>query len=310
MNSKLPQVSIVVPAFNCAEYVAETFQSVVAQDFTDWEIIFVNDGSTDNTAEVLDSLAAQDSRVVVVRQENGRQGKARNHGISKAQAEWVAFLDADDLWPSNKLSQQLSITQKANADLSFTNGYICLNNEMSLRQYQFGVKDEIFLGEDGVQQFHGQNKIPTSSVLVKKSAIQAVGGFRENLDIQNCEDYLLWTQLLVSGFKLIGISEPLLFYRVHPESSTGQEIKLLFPLTRALLEMPGDHKKPLVNHLEKSFIRLVSMLYERNRIKELKELAVIVPAKTYPKLPSVFWRLAWSVSPKIYLSILWRLKSV
>lgn len=310
MSQISPLISIIVPAYNCALYVEETFRCVQLQDLQDWEIIFVNDGSTDNTAEVLDSLAAQDTRVVVVCQENGRQGKARNHGISKAKAEWVAFLDADDLWPSNKLSQQLSITQKANADLSFTNGYICLNNEMSLRQYQFGVKDEVFLGADGVQKFHAQNKIPTSSVLVKKSAIQAVGGFREKLDIQNCEDYLLWTQLLVSGFKLIGISDPLLYYRVHPESSTGQEIKLLFPLTRALLEMPGDHKKPLIDHLEKSYIRLVSMLYERNRIKELKELAVIVPAKTYSKVPSVFWRLAWSASPKIYLSILWRFKSV
>lgn len=301
-------ISIIVPAYNCSDYIEETFRSVVAQDFKNWEIIFVNDGSTDNTAEVLNSIANNDLRVKVIHQKNGRQGKARNNGIAHAKGEWIAFLDADDLWPSHKLSLQLEITEKFNADLSFTNGFICLNSNMELREHLFGVENLSYSGNDGVQQFHLNNRVPTSSVIAKRSAIIAVGGFPESLEVQNCEDYLLWTKMLTQGFKLQGISEPLLFYRVHQESSTGQELKLLFPLVRALLIMPGEHQEPLRNQLEKTFIRLISMLYERNRISELDDLAVKVPFKIYSRIVAITLKLAWKISSKAYLSILWRVR--
>lgn len=309
MSHQIPVVSIVVPAYNCGEYVEETFRSVLAQDLNSWEIIFVNDGSTDRTAEVLARLEASDPRVVVVHQANGRQGKARNHGIFRAKAEVIVFLDADDLWPPYKLSYQFAEMQKSGADLIFTDGFICLNNQMDLREHRFGVEDKFFEGDQGVQQFHAQNKVPTSSVMAKKSAIVAVGGFPEAREIQNCEDYLLWTKLLDQGFKLKGISEPLLFYRVHPESSTGQEIKLLFPLVRALLVMPGVHQENLRNHLEITFIKLVSMLYERNQISELNDLAIKVPIKIYSKVVAVSLMLAWRISIRFYLSLLWRVRT-
>jgi teichuronic acid biosynthesis glycosyltransferase TuaG len=310
MSHQMPVVSIVVPAYNCAEYVEETFRSVLAQDFNSWEIIFVNDGSTDKTAEVLARLEASDSRVVVVHQANGRQGKARNHGIFRAKAEVIVFLDADDLWPANKLSYQFAEMQKSGADLIFTDGFICLNNQMDLREHRFGVEDKFFESDQGVQQFHAQNKVPTSSVMAKKSALTAVGGFPEAREVQNCEDYLLWTKMLANGFQLQGISEPLLFYRVHPESSTGQEINLLFPLVRALMAMPGNHGEALLLHLERSFIRLISMLNERGRIKELDSLAFSVPGKIYPGGKAILLKLAWVFSARIYLSLIWRMKRV
>jgi teichuronic acid biosynthesis glycosyltransferase TuaG len=310
MNDLTPLISIVVPAFNCGDYVEETFRSVVAQDFQDWEIIFVNDGSTDHTSDVLTSLSSVDPRVKVVHQKNGRQGKARNHGISLAKANWIAFLDADDLWPEDKLSTQIKITEKSQTDLSFTNGYICLNNQMDLREYMFGVQDKLYSGDDGVQQFHAQNRVPTSSVIAKKSALIAVGGFPESLEVQNCEDYLLWTKMLAAGYKLQGISDPLLFYRVHPESSTGQEINLLFPLVRALMCMPGNHLESLQGHLEKSFIRLITMLNESGRLNELNALAYKVPEMIYPKYKAFLLKSTWSLSTRAYLSILWRFKRV
>ncbi len=310
MNHQIPLVSIVVPAYNCADYVEETFRSVLAQDFSSWEIIFVNDGSTDQTAEVLARLEAADSRVVVAHQANGRQGKARNHGVSLAKADVIVFLDADDLWPANKLSVQYAEMQKSEVDLIFTDGFICLNNQMDLRDFRFGVEDKFFRGDQGVQLFHAQNRVPTSSVMAKKSAFLTVGGFPEALEVQNCEDYLLWTNMLTHGFQLQGISEPLLFYRVHPESSTGQEINLLFPLVRALMAIPGNHSEPLLHHLERTFIRLISMLNERGRINELNSLAVSVPQKIYPGVRAKLLSLFWGFSTKIYLSLIWRMKRV
>ena len=87
-----------------------------------WEIIIIDDGSTDNTPSLIDQIAESDNRIFSFHQKNGRQGAARNNGISHAQGEWIAFLDADDLWPENKLSLQLSKTLETNVDLSFTDG--------------------------------------------------------------------------------------------------------------------------------------------------------------------------------------------
>lgn len=102
-----PLVSIIIPAYNCADYLAKTVESVQNQQYLFWELVIVNDGSTDKTLEVIEKLIESDSRIRLLKQPNGRQGKARNNGIKQAKGEWIAFLDADDIWPANKLSFQL-----------------------------------------------------------------------------------------------------------------------------------------------------------------------------------------------------------
>lgn len=309
MSVKTPLISIVVPAYNCASYAEETFRSVQKQDFQDWEIIFVNDGSTDNTSEVLESFASEDSRVIIVEQENGRQGKARNNGISHAQGEWIAFLDADDLWPENKLSLQLSKTLEANVDLSFTDGFICLGNNMNLREYRFGVIDKIYQGNNAVLEFHEQNRIPTSTVLVKKSAILEVGGFPEKLIVQNCEDYLLWVKLLTKGKSFLSIGEPLLFYRVHDNSSTSTELKAMFPLINALLELPGGISNERIQHLKNTFTTLVFRLNELGEINKANSFVIPVLKVIYSGLMKQILMISWKISPRIFIRIFWRLNN-
>ncbi len=309
MSVKTPLISIVVPAYNCASYIEETFRSVQKQDLQDWEIIFVNDGSTDNTAEVLESFASEDSRVIVVEQENGRQGKARNNGISHAQGEWIAFLDADDLWPENKLSLQLSKTLEANVDLSFTDGFICLGNNMNLREFRFGVNDKIYHGNKAILEFHEQNRIPTSSVLVKKSVLQEVGGFPEKLIVQNCEDYLLWVKLLTKGKSFLSIGEPLLFYRVHDNSSTSTEVKAMFPLIHALIELPGGISNERIQHLKNTFTTLVFRLNELGEINKANSFVIPVLHVIYSGLIKQILMISWKVSPQIFIRILWRLNN-
>jgi teichuronic acid biosynthesis glycosyltransferase TuaG len=310
MSEKTPLISIVIPAFNCALYVEETFRSVQMQDFQDWEIIFVNDGSTDSTAEVLARLASADSRVKIIEQPNARQGKARNNGISNAQGEWIAFLDADDLWPSNKLSYQLSKTMQANVDLSFTDGFICLGNNMNLREFRFGVIDKYYQGYKSILEFHEQNRIPTSSVFVKKSALLEVGGFPEKLEIQNCEDYLLWVTLLTKGKKFLGIGEPLLFYRVHDGSSTSTEYKAMRPLINALLEMPGGYSFECKNHLKITFKKLVFRLNELGEINKANSFIIPVLNVIYSGFIKQILILSWKISPQIFIRIYWRLRKI
>lgn len=302
-----PLISIVIPAYNCANYVEETFQSIVNQSYENWEVIIVNDGSTDHTSEVLKTLRAKQS-VKIIDQVNGKQGKARNNGIAHAQGEWIAFLDADDLWDKNKLRLQLENTRNVGADLSFTDGYICLGNDMTQRQFRFGVEDKLYKGNEGIQLFHAQNRVPTSSVLVKRKVLQEIGGFPEDPDIQNCEDYFLWTSLLAQGYSLLGIQKPLLLYRVYPESSTGKEIKLLYPLLNCLIKIPGKHDRAVQVHLHTTVKKLLELIETNEAYEGAKPLLKKVISNLYIRFQKKIILLALYTNRKLLLSLLWRLK--
>ncbi|MEX1188546.1 MAG: hypothetical protein WED33_04760, partial [Bacteroidia bacterium] len=134
------------------------------------------------------------------------------------------------------------------------------------------------------------------------------GKFPEELEIQNCEDYLLWTSLLEKGCKLLGIKEPYLFYRVHVASSTGSELKLLFPLLNALMIIPGKHLINQHNHLEKTFFRFLTLLQEQDKLREGRELIIKVIPKLYPRTKSLFLKSMWKLSLKVGKSATWRLR--
>ncbi|MCC6767612.1 MAG: glycosyltransferase family 2 protein [Bacteroidia bacterium] len=302
----IPLVSIVIPAYNCGKYIAATLDSILAQHFQNFEIIIVNDGSTDDTPEMLQQQSLRDNRITLVHQANGRQGKARNNGIGHARGSWVAFLDADDLWMPEKLSVQLEKTLASGADMSFTDGFICLNNQMDLEQYRFGVENRLFQGPEAIEAFHLQNRVPTSTVLVKREVLLAAGGFPEDLVIQNCEDYFLWTLLLTKGFRLLGIATPLLRYRVYPESSTGTEIKGLRPLLVCLLRIPGEHGKARQIHLEKTLLRLLSLSKTQDELSWFNPWIASVTTAIRQGTLSRLMRFCWQVHPRLYISLLWR----
>ena len=300
-------ISIIIPAFNCENYLSEAIKSIQNQSYPHWEIIIIDDGSTDNTPSLIDQIAESDNRIFSFHQKNGRQGAARNNGISHAQGEWIAFLDADDLWPENKLSLQLSKTLETNVDLSFTDGFICLGNNMNLREFRFGVIDKFYQGNNAVLEFHKQNRIPTSTVLVKKSALLEVGGFPEKLIVQNCEDYLLWVKLLTKGKTFLSIGEPLLLYRVHDNSSTSTEVKAMFPLIHALLELPGGFSDERIQHLKNTFTKLVFRLNELGEINKANSFVTPVLDVIYSGLIKQILMISWKISPQIFIRIFWRL---
>jgi len=305
----LELVSIIMPAFNAAKYFPETLDSIKNQSYTAWELIVVDDGSTDETATLVESFARIDSRIKLIRQANGKQGKARNNGIRHAKGEWIAFLDADDIWTPNKLEVQLSKTVELNSDLSFTDGYICLNNDMSRRDHRFGVENKLYQGNEGVQLFHAQNRIPTSTVLVKKSVLEKAGGFPEDLDIQNCEDYFLWTRLLAEGYQLQGIKETLLLYRVYPESSTGKEIKLLFPLLNCLIRIPGNHLQTRKIHLLKTLKRVVELSESKAEFEAAETIIRKSIVELFRGVQKSILLLGLRTNRRIFQSLLWRISS-
>uniref|UniRef100_UPI001918BCDA glycosyltransferase family 2 protein n=1 Tax=Exiguobacterium chiriqhucha TaxID=1385984 RepID=UPI001918BCDA len=121
INSGL--VSIIMPAYNCVEHIDETIKSVKNQTYKNWELIVVDDCSTDNTVELLEDLAKNDSRITLTKSsENSGAAAARNKGIEIAQGEFIAFLDSDDIWFANKLDLQITAMVDKNIEFCCT-GY-------------------------------------------------------------------------------------------------------------------------------------------------------------------------------------------
>ena len=113
-------ISIITPCYNAAPYIATTIKSVQQQTFTGWEMIVVDDGSTDDSAEIVRQISQQDSRIKLVQKENGGSASARKIGLSLAKGEYIQFLDADDLWRSDKLKKQIELIKKENAVFVYT----------------------------------------------------------------------------------------------------------------------------------------------------------------------------------------------
>ena len=221
-----PLISVITPAYNAAKYIAKSIESVIHQSFPDWELIIVDDGSTDNTKSIVQSYCELDSRVKYVFQENGRQGKARNTGLALACGILLAFLDADDVWLPEKLSIQTRQMQSSEADLIFSDSFIFSENEEieggTKQLKKFNVSTGLYCGETGVGSFLARNHVSILTVLVKKDALLKAGGFTEDRAIQNAEDYHLWLKLLMEGFTFFGFGDVLAAYRKHGESVSDE----------------------------------------------------------------------------------------
>lgn len=127
----MPKVSVIMPSYNAERFIAKAIDSVLAQDFQDWELIVVNDGSTDGTAQVLAGFT--DARIRVIHQANGGEAVARNRGLDEVRGEYVAFLDADDLYLPNALGDMAAyLDAHREVDALFSDGYFCDENERTL----------------------------------------------------------------------------------------------------------------------------------------------------------------------------------
>jgi glycosyltransferase involved in cell wall biosynthesis len=203
-----PSISVVIAAYNAAPYLGQALDSVLRQaDAPPTEVIVIDDGSTDETPEI---LARYGDAVRTERQTNAGPARARNHGARIARGQWLAFLDADDLWARRKLARQM---RRAESDrtialiytdqMSFGNGSPRrLSARMTLPE------GEIF------QELFRRNFITLSSAMMRRSAFQEAGGFCEEL--MGTEDWDLW--LRHAALHPVGVCRaPLTFYRRHPE---------------------------------------------------------------------------------------------
>jgi glycosyltransferase involved in cell wall biosynthesis len=261
-----------MPAYNAGAYIGESVRSVQAQTYRNWELVVVDDGSTDRTAEVARRFAAEDARVRYVRQENGRQGRARNNGIRHARGELVALLDADDLWLAEKLELQLGVLGEQRADLVFCDGLFFRDGEEPGGE-AFSIVRGRYEGPEMLRLLLLSNRIPTLSVLARRAALEGAGLFTEEPRYQNCEDYDLWIRLAARGAVFYGMGEKLVRYRRHPASATHRESDAVGPMVavvRRHIDAGGLTESEKRERLRGLYRRLVAALLDEGRVAEAR----------------------------------------
>ena len=222
-----PLVSVVIPTYNHARYLGRALQSVLEQSFANWEVIVIDNYSTDNTDDVIANYT--DPRVTYLKiHNNGVIAVSRNAGILAARGEWVAFLDSDDWWTADKLHVCLECLDE-NVDLVYHDLEIVTN------QSQLGKRKKISswqvrppVLEDLLSR---GNAIATSSVIIRKQLLRRLNGMNERPDMVGAEDYNTWLRVaqLTKGFRYV--ARHLGFYQVHDHGISQQDMSV--PMRRA-----------------------------------------------------------------------------
>lgn len=233
-NGNPPLVSIITPAYNTAEFITETIDSVLAQSFADYEIIIINDGSPDTEA-LERALAGYLDRIVYIKQENQGAGAARNAGLRAARGKYVAFLDGDDLWYPSHLSEQITLIESGPGyDLVYADAEIFGGVHDNFRTCMEANPSEGEVTFDSL--LSSQCSVITSAVVARREPILEIGSFDESL--RNAQDFDLWLRLAKrDGARMNYQRKVLIRHRIGHESLAVDSIRSLEAEVRVLTKM-------------------------------------------------------------------------
>jgi len=211
----IPSISVLMPVYNTGEYLAEAIESILAQTFTDFEFIIIDDGSTDNSLSIIKKYAKIDSRIQFVSRENKGIVFTRNEGVSLSQGLYIALMDSDDYSYPNRLEIQYKFLDK-NREYVVVGSKIMLIDKDSEKLCSMGSifdHDDIDLGH--INNVSAGAIIVNPTAMIRRDSLLTVGGYRERY--KHAEDIDVWLRLGELG-KLCNLNEVLLEYRQHFES--------------------------------------------------------------------------------------------
>ncbi len=283
-----------MPAFNAARTIRASIESVLAQTYSDWELLVVNDGSTDNTVEVVAQF--DDQRIRLITQPNQGVAVARNTGMRAGAGAYIAFLDSDDLWHPTKLEKQVSAFERSDdrVGLVYTKhrGFI---EEVSS---SFSMDIDAAIGyRDDWQRLLIMDYVPTLTVMMRSSLTAKVGYFRE--DLRGTEDWDYWIRIAKSS-RLVRLNEELAFYRISPNSLSRNKdrhaVEELKVLDRHLA--PASNVPAQVRHMAYLFWytkKIRHQLAERSLRKVLNSLNGMIRLRP-AYLRNYYWITRWAFS--------------
>ena len=205
-----PMVSVIIPAYQCAQYLTQALGSVFRQTYLNYETIVINDGSPD-TAQIEVALRPYGERIRYFRQRNRGPAAARNRGIAEARGKFIAFLDADDYWAPEHLAKQIAILDENPLLELVYSDWILLKNEKPWRRAFVIEPQAPEVTFDSLLQ--ERSNIGTSTVVASRAAILAAGGFDENL--LRCEDFEMWLRIAFTGAHMAYHPDAQVYYRCN-----------------------------------------------------------------------------------------------
>jgi len=292
-------ISVIIPTYNRADIITDAINSVLEQTYQIFEIIVVDDGSTDNTVEIIKKI--DDSRIIYIYQENsGRPSAARNTGIKKSTGDYIAFLDSDDLWHREKLEKQIAILDN-NPNIGLVtnwSSYKTFNNEeikIKMSQAKSQRENILYILTAPDKAFTG-----TPTLLVRKECLEKVGSFDETMTF--CEDWDLFFRISLL-YEIYNIEKVLTYIRIHqenisktPNANAFMESYLIYlqkafeneNLSTELLKIKGEaysnawwsiggwalHKSKDYQTARKSFLE--SIKYSHNKIFNVRFLVEFI----------------------------------
>jgi len=207
-------ISVILPAYNASEFIAEAISSVIGQTHENWELIIIDDGSVDDTGSIVDSFLKSDNRIKYISKLNSGVSDSRNVGIKKAQGNFIAFLDADDVWLSDNLKKKLEELDSCDviySECELIDEHSKLINKVLTGSEQPELIDLLLL--------KGNYITAPSGWLIKKEVLTKIGEF--DINLSNNADQDLWIRILSNGFKIKLIQDVLWKYRVHNKNMSG-----------------------------------------------------------------------------------------
>ena len=246
----MPKVSVIIPAYNAMAYLPETLESVLNQTFTDFEVLIVNDGSSDGIVEWAAQI--QDVRVQFITQENQGPSGSRNTGIWKSQGEYLAFLDADDIWEPTKLEKQIQCLEQ-NLDIGLIGcGVAHIDENGDILDVFDASKSE---GIELKRELFIFNIILCGSTpIVRRCCFEKVGFFEHS--IRGPEDWDMWLRI-AKCYSISVIQEPLVRYRQHSDN-LSKNLRTMLQACDKVTERAFELPPPGFKHLKGVGISLVS----------------------------------------------------
>ncbi len=288
MESKtnLPLISIIMPAYNSEKLIEDSINSVISQTYPNWELIVINDGSSDSTADIVTRIAASDSRVKLFNQKNQGIGASRNNGYGYSSGSWIGFLDHDDLWHPLKLEKQMSAVSKdPGIDVVFSNGWFFYNNDLrNVTDYR--TLNGTFKPEDLYLRQLEENYIATLAVIVKRDIIDRIGPWEEGKLIQGCDDYDYWFRMAIQKAVFHSVEDQLFYYRKHESNYSNNAVKMLTAEGYVLLKNYDTsilNSKDKVIKFEKKIHSVLLDLIRNGEVEQteniLVQLMVLIPSR-------------------------------
>ncbi len=257
-------VSVVIPAYRCAQYIVQGIESVLNQSFANHEILVVNDGSPD-TAELEAALAAYAGRIRYFKQSTKGPSGARNTGIRNAFGKYVAFLDGDDYWTPDHLAKNVAILERdPTLALVYCDCILVKNDQPYSRVFYVQNQPSTVTFETLLLQ---SSTFSTSSVVVSRDAILAAGGFDEVL--YRCEDFDMWLRLSFSGGRMAYHPDAEVYHRMHEVSLSADSLAMIKDRVRVYNKTASS--LPISKEQEQIIRRMITKSQSDGYIEQLKD---------------------------------------